>query len=305
MVNCKAAPQPTDFFNIGCGVPRAGMRRFLKAPKGGATVRTSAISNDPTLTAREGRFKAVLSYPNTSDYQYRQVKKYGLFYDFRFLRYIAAVHKHKKFRIAFDVGSCFANHAVYFGKLLDCHVECFEPNKNLLRYISANLSQALVSHRIHNVALGDADSEGAIDENVSNLGGSRFVVAPEVKDQSLVQITTLDKMVGRECLSYPCFIKVDTEGFECQVLRGAEQTMLRSSPELFLEISPENRAEASALLRRLGYKLVFHYGKNYHYSKTLSQAARILLALEAVSIDVRVSLTRNLVEFGQIFQPTN
>lgn len=74
--------------------------------------------------------------------------------------------------------------------------------------------------------------------------------------------------------------------------------------ELFLDISPK-KTEASALLRRLGYKLVSRYGKHHHYSKTLSPTARLLEALKPVSIDLKVSLTRNLVEFRQIFQPTN
>lgn len=257
-------------------------------------------SEAKSLEARERNLVFTLFYPNSTDYQYLQVKKYGLFYDFRFLRYIAAVHRYKHFQVAYDIGTCFANHAVYFGKLLDCHVECFEPNSKLLKYASENLNHARVSYRIHNFALGDEDAEGSIAENTANLGGSRFNVTVKASEQALVKIKALDTLVGDLSLKDPNFLKIDTEGFEFQVLNGARCLIDRAAPEIFIEISRENRTQTFLLLKRLGYKLVYHFGKNYHFSRTLTLPERLLLALTALVIDAKVSLTKNVIVFGRL-----
>lgn len=49
----------------------------------------------------------------------------------------------------------------------------------------------------------------------------------------------------------PTFIKMDVQGFELEVLKGAEKTLLRSTPILLVE-TPEN--EISAYLDSLGYR---------------------------------------------------
>lgn len=111
----------------------------------------------------------------------------------------------------------------------------------------------------------------------------------------------MDDAVDAHSLADSCFIKADTEGYECKVLSGATRTLLHCVPELPLEISPENKAEATAPLTHLGYRLVFHYGKNYHYSKTLSPAALFLLAFEALSIDLRVASRKTSSNSGRYF----
>lgn len=50
-----------------------------------------------------------------------------------------------------------------------------------------------------------------------------------------VQIERMDDLVGQG-LRGPDFIKIDTEGHELDVLIGAEQTLRRYSPEIFLEL---------------------------------------------------------------------
>jgi hypothetical protein len=50
-------------------------------------------------------------------------------------------------------------------------------------------------------------------------------------------------------------MKIDVEGFEVEVLRGAEQTIRGNRPVILVEIAIENLGAAELLLERLGYAL--------------------------------------------------
>lgn len=255
--------------------------------------------SNATLNIREGNQTFEMHYPNATDHQFKQVKKFGKFYDFRTLRYIAAVAKMKRFKVAYDVGTCFANHALYFGAVLDCQVECFEPNARLLPYITQNMSRRGVSYNLHNVALGDQQGFGATSEVGDNLGSSKFVPEKDASKSGQTTLTTLDNFITSQKLRDPDFIKIDTEGFECRILRGAGKLLRRAAPELFVEISPENEDEGKALLDEFGYsRVLFNKGKNYHYSRSLGMADRLSLTASSLWIDAGASLLKNAAELS-------
>jgi len=259
-----------------------------------------SVPTEASLTVREGSVVGTIWYPNSTDEQYKQVRKSGRYYDFRTLRYIAAVTKIRKAKVVYDVGTCFANHALYFSSILGSHVECFEPNVRLLPYIDKTMTGARASYNLHNVALGDQEGFGATSEVEENLGSSKFIAAAPASPASGTELTTLDTFIATKSLKDPDIVKIDTEGFECKILRGAKKMLERASPELFVEITPENKDEAMALLDEFGYRRVlFNAGKNYHYSKTMDVPARLSLTAQAIWIDAQTSLIRNRISlFG-------
>jgi FkbM family methyltransferase len=80
------------------------------------------------------------------------------------------------------------------------------------------------------------------------VDGSQWVDDREVID---VEATTLDAEVARHGLR-PAVVKIDVEGLETEVLRGAV-SVLEQRPALFTEIVEENVAEVVPALARLGY----------------------------------------------------
>jgi len=258
------------------------------------------VSGNVALNLREGAARHTIYYPNDTDHQFRQVQASGRFYDFRTLRYISAVARLRKPKVIYDVGTCFANHSLYFASVLGCHVECFEPNVRLLPYIRQTMAAAGGSYTLHNVALGEHEGLGSTDEVPDNLGSSKFVAATSNASLGQTRLASMDEYVASQKLPDPDFIKIDTEGFECKILRGARRLLDRASPELFVEISPENETEGKSLLHELGYqRVLFNYGKNYHYSKRTDLASRISLTASSLWIDAQASLIRNAVSvFG-------
>ena len=68
-------------------------------------------------------------------------------------------------------------------------------------------------------------------------------------------MTTLDLFIQRENIARLDLIKIDTEGFEMNVLLGTEKTILRFHPKLFIELDDDmlrrQQSSASELLNWL------------------------------------------------------
>jgi len=51
------------------------------------------------------------------------------------------------------------------------------------------------------------------------------------------------------------FIKIDVEGMEIEVLKGAEKTIKRNYPQMLIEIIKSDKDKICEILYNLGYKL--------------------------------------------------
>lgn len=77
-----------------------------------------------------------------------------------------------------------------------------------------------------------------------------------------IPVTTVDQIVASKGLRAVRLIKIDVEGNELEVLRGAEKTLRTAQPHLFFEYDPENYraarvnwSELVELIYRLSYRL--------------------------------------------------
>jgi FkbM family methyltransferase len=101
--------------------------------------------------------------------------------------------------------------------------------------------------RVHEVALGSTHEQRTIYERGwINRGGAASLVRPDRSSDVTheVQVETLDVYLPRDTLRRIRMIKVDIEGWELEMLRGAE-TLLRdmSAPALCIEYSTQGSAE--------------------------------------------------------------
>ncbi|MBX3355848.1 MAG: FkbM family methyltransferase [Phycisphaeraceae bacterium] len=74
-----------------------------------------------------------------------------------------------------------------------------------------------------------------------------------VRERVHVPTTTLDALLGS--FPRPDVVKIDVEGAELPVLRGAESLLRSVRPVLYIEVGDAQRAEATDLLRGHGYQL--------------------------------------------------
>lgn len=101
---------------------------------------------------------------------------------------------------------------------------------------------------IHQLALSATDGQAEFSVEQGNSGGSRLGRA--TGDFSVISVPTrrLDALLAeRPDIDRIDFIKVDVEGHELQVLRGATETLSRFRPSLVLECGLEQAADRKAL----------------------------------------------------------
>jgi FkbM family methyltransferase len=173
-----------------------------------------------------------------------------------------------KDNVVFDVGSNLGDVCLTAATLVGPggKVYAFEPDP--VSY--AKLTENLARNSFQNIVasqLGLGEVPGTLTMKVNspgNRGGNRVATesGPAGADSFPVNIETIDRFVTQQQVSRVDVIKVDVEGFEMQVLRGARETLLRWRPALFVEVVNRNLCDqgtsSEALigyLRDLGYRI--------------------------------------------------
>ncbi|MCS4199744.1 FkbM family methyltransferase [Salinibacter ruber] len=115
-------------------------------------------------------------------------------------------------------------------------VYSFEPNPNTYRKMLGNMAISnIVKVETENVALGESNSSAFIkcktEHNDSYLNNSG-----ESQNDVKIPIRKLDSLVSKERVKG---MKVDVEGYELEVLKGAEDILRSDEPWLFVEFNTQ------------------------------------------------------------------
>jgi FkbM family methyltransferase len=143
-----------------------------------------------------------------------------------------------------DIG---ANHGLYTHALAKrgAVVEAFEPQPECVAVLQAYASRRRLRNvRVHPVALSSASGIGALHvPRGSASSPSASLRAAHDTDVALeVALAPLDSFEFSDLR----FLKIDVEGAELDVLRGATETLRRSRPLLFVEIEQRHHGEPIA-----------------------------------------------------------
>lgn len=114
--------------------------------------------------------------------------------------------------------------------------------------------------QIQEIAVGKCDGEVQFstmaDPSMGKLTTSAFQTGAEVLKSVTIRMQRLDTLVFEKGLPRPDVIKIDVEGAEADVLRGAERVLSEYRATIFIEThSASLRQECSQLLVDLGYRV--------------------------------------------------
>lgn len=140
----------------------------------------------------------------------------------------------------------------------------FEPHSGTFRKLQANSEFNSFSQlHISQVALGAKPGRAGlqvISEN--NSGKNRITGNKEIDPNQPIEVTTVDVFCDSKSLQRVDLMKIDVEGFELEVIKGALNTLERFSPVLFIELDDENLralgttpAQLVEELQKAGYKV--------------------------------------------------
>jgi FkbM family methyltransferase len=187
--------------------------------------------------------------------------------------------------VLFDVGAhfgVFSLAAAHFGGT----AVAVDPSPIATRMIATQAALNGWSNRIQVLRAAVTDKDGSIDMLSSGVfSDGYFKVSKGRLPQDLVSISaiTIDQMTQQ--FGAPSHIKVDVEGHEAAVLRGARVTMDRLSPLLFLELHTAmiqgeggNPAEALDLLEEDGYGIFGTDGAPIHRAAILGVSHSRIMA---------------------------
>lgn len=156
-----------------------------------------------------------------------------------------------------DVGAHVGNHTIYFSKHCGAdEVWAYEPTKETFAVLEENVKNNCKNTvRLFNCAVGSKVGFCKIKKN--DQSGENHIVYGSGK----IPVVVLGDIVAKVAL-----IKIDVEGFEFEVLKGALPIIERDKPELFIETF-EDKSKIEELLPK-GYKFIQQYNNapTYHYS---------------------------------------
>jgi len=160
---------------------------------------------------------------------------------------------------AVEVGANVGAHTVAIAQLVGSRgrVLAFEPQLGVFQLLCANLAlNAIENVEAHWAALGSAPGLIAVprlDSRVRENFGGLAIGAAQQGDQ--VRLATLDIFELPACH----FIKIDVEGMEAEVIRGARETIRRHKPAIYAENDREDASPALiSLLHELDYRCYWH-----------------------------------------------
>lgn len=170
--------------------------------------------------------------------------------------------------VVYDIGANVGFYSMLAGELVgdSGHVYAFEPSPRNVSFIEKHIRLNYYEHiTVFEAAVSDHTGEAFFD-----LGAS--IATGHLTDQGTlrVDLVCLDDLLAQNKLRPPDFLKVDVEGAEYDVLRGARQLLAAHRPVIFLDTHGREAHEPTiALLQEAGYAFDILDGKPLSESKEL------------------------------------
>jgi FkbM family methyltransferase len=215
-----------------------------------AVLRDQLFTNNPVMVVGNMKICLPLFY---ADHIQKIIYQSRNYYELETLGFLRT--HYKQFDHIIDIGSNIGNHMLYYcNYLAPKKVYCFEPNlfnrNQLEQNVSLNHLNKVVT--VYPFALGATIGKGVqTDFSLGNTGMNRIDKLSDAdSDEEAVDIRSLDSLN----IPQANFMKIDVEGFEVEVLKGAGETIKRCKPVVMVEVFETNRPEVEVLMQGYGYK---------------------------------------------------
>ena len=141
------------------------------------------------------------------------------------------------------------------------HVHVFEPSREMLPLLRRNLELSRAGNvTVHPFGLSDQASRGHLQVAIDGNPGSAYFVEGSDAAVDAIETRRLDDVLAT--VPRVDFLKIDVEGYELRVLRGAEALLRRHRPAVLFEVNEgalvrggTSGREVCEYMLGLGYRL--------------------------------------------------
>ena len=153
-----------------------------------------------------------------------------------------------------DVGANIGNHLIYFAKFLKPQLLVpIEPSGEAVRQLRENIALNkidCVDDRYLGMGAGDKRQKAALKKTTELV---TYALVPSAAGE--LEVFPLDDLIK----SPVHFIKIDVEGMELDVLRGAKKLLSRWKPQVMIEVADNNAERFGRLLNEIEYSVEHHF----------------------------------------------
>ncbi len=206
-----------------------------------------------------------------------------------------------------DVGANIGKSAIrYRQKWPSARIESFEPFQHAYRILCENTQ--VLNVRCHNIALGSYSGYLDVQISAEDKHSSRNSLIPENNIHDItklkterIQMTTLSEFCVQQNIPFIDFLKIDTEGYDLEVLKGGA-SLLQSASVFMIQtevsMNPMNTFHMGlepiyTYLEKLGYMLFGIYSQVHEWNPKRP----ILRRADAVFICERLVTPERLQQF--------
>lgn len=194
--------------------------------------------------------KFLITHPE--DVVQRHIAETKSFYEQSILAVVTSLLKPGD--LVLDIGANIGNHSIFFAGISSAHVEAFEPFPLAADIMAENLRLNNLEHlvRLHRLAAGATAGEATLYEaNGYNMGKTSLVWNRNSDKNHRVRLIRLDDL---EFGQPPKLLKIDVEGFEPEVIKGAGNLIMRHQPFILVEALNEKALkDILSPLNTMGY----------------------------------------------------
>ena len=184
--------------------------------------------------------------------------------------------------IVVEAGANIGSHTIHLAQLAGDtgQVWAFEPQRLVFQLLAGNIAlNSLTNVHCLQKCLGDVNGGTVmvpvLDVNKENNWGG--LALGSFTEGEPVEVITIDSLNLPGCN----FFKIDVEGMELQVLRGAEATIKKYRPIIYTEADREDKNTALfAYLRSLDYQLYWHKPPLYNTNNYFHNPKNVLIKEE-------------------------
>lgn len=192
----------------------------------------------------------VFPEPQDRDHVHGKIKSGGTFYEDGLLRYLAG--KVSAPGVAVDCGANIGNHTLFFAGVMGLRTLAVEPVERNFRILERVIDLNGLGDTVEVVRKALDDHEGEVVMTLDSPGNHGMYKVGEGSGAT-VPATTLDALCADLDQSVKV-IKIDVEGFQDQVIRGALRMLERDKPLIAAELaSLDEYSSFLSLIQPLGY----------------------------------------------------